>query len=273
MEGHFVEIQGLNIHYHDIGEGEPTLLIHGGGPGAGGYSNYSKNIGPLSGGRRVIVPDLPGYGRSDNQPPTATLPKMMADIVAGLMDKLGIERASFVGNSLGGATTLQFALDRPERARRLVLMGSAGGFSLFSPPPTEGFLRMWAFYDGEGPTLKKLRRVTDMLVFDPASVTDDLLEERLQVASRPDVIANPPLRMSVKPEPGRDIWQRLPELRHETLIIWGREDRVLNLDTAFPLLRLIKNAQLHVFPRCGHWAQWEKAEEFNALVTAFLDRE
>jgi len=272
IQGRTVAVNGRDFHYLDVGHGEPTILIHGGGPGASGLSNYRRNVSALAQGRRVIVVDLPGYGQSANRPISGGIFDSMAEAVLGLMDALELKSASFVGNSLGGGTAMRLALSQPERARKLVLMGSGGSLPIFTPMPTEGLLRMLQFYEGEGPTLEKLRKVIDLLVFDPSAITRELLQERFEACTRPDVIANPPLRG----RGGRtddELWlSGLHKIKQPTLIVWGREDRVMPLDAAFLLLKTIPNAQLHVFSRCGHWAQWEKADEFNALVADFLDR-
>ncbi len=266
-----VEFDGLTMHYHDAGEGFPTILIHGGGPGATGWSNYQRNIEELAKTGRVIAIDLPNYGRSTKTGPQDGLFRYYSGIVRRFMDTLGIEKANFVGNSLGGGTSLKFSLDTPDRLGKLVLMGSGGGLPTFSAMPTEGIRRMFAYYADGKPTREKLRSFIEMLVFDPSQIDDELLEGRYQQSIDPEVVAAP----SILPRGGKpaieDLWREdLAAFPNETLIIWGREDRVLPLDSAFILLNRIPNARLHVFPNCGHWAQWEKADEFNELVSGFL---
>lgn len=267
-----VKVAGHDMAYVEQGEGEVLICIHGGGPGASGISNYRRNIGPLAAaGRRVIVLDLPGYGKSPNKPTAAGIYDGFASDVLGLMDGLGIETASFVGNSLGGGTTLALALAQPDRVNRMILMGPGGGYSL-SPTPTEGLLRMLTFYDGDGPSREKVDKVLDVLVFDRSKITPELAEERYQASIQPDIIASPPLR-GRGANPLDDLWRRpLNELKHPTLIIWGREDRVMTMDNGLVLLKALPNAEMHVFPNTGHWVQWERADEFNAMVTAFLDK-
>jgi 4,5:9,10-diseco-3-hydroxy-5,9,17-trioxoandrosta-1(10),2-diene-4-oate hydrolase len=193
----------------------------------------------------------------------------LSSSILRFMDELRIERASFIGNSLGGGTSLKLTLKQPDRVKRLVLMGPGGSVAPFTPMPTEGLLRMIQYYDGEGPTIEKLRAVIDLLVYDPSTITSALIEERFNASCAPETIANPPL--SRRGHPSDELWrQPLNTLQHETLIIWGREDRVVPLDSALILLKALPNASLHVFPKCGHWAQWEKADEFNALVLRFL---
>jgi 4,5:9,10-diseco-3-hydroxy-5,9,17-trioxoandrosta-1(10),2-diene-4-oate hydrolase len=266
LKGKFVDVAGTRTRYYDLGEGEPTILIHGGGPGASGASNYRKNIESLSAKRRVIVIDLPGFGETEGKLKDGPVFPAMGDFVRDFMDVIGVGKASFVGNSMGGATSLMVALRAPERVNKLVLMGTGGSQAIFSPMPTEGLRRMAMFYGGEGPTIEKLKGVIDLLVFDASSITEQLLAERLKAAKRPDII-------DIFKRPPADLWrENLASLSHQTLLIWGREDRVVPLDSSFLLLKTIPNARLHVFPKCGHWAQWEKAEEFNAMVAEFLDR-
>jgi pimeloyl-ACP methyl ester carboxylesterase len=262
----FIDVAGTRTRYHDVGEGEPTILVHGGGPGASGLSNYRKNVEPLAAGRRVIVVDLPGFGETEGKLKDGPIFAAMGDFTRAFMDEINVDKASFLGNSLGGATSLMVALRAPDRVNKLVLMGTGGSQAIFSPMPTEGLRRMAAFYGGEGPTLKKLKGVIELLVFDSSSITEELMAERLKAASRPDVI-------DIFKRPPLDIWrENLASLKHQTLLIWGRDDRVVPLDSSFILLKTMPNAQLHVYPKCGHWAQWEKAEEFNRLVADFLDK-
>ncbi|UCE30033.1 MAG: alpha/beta fold hydrolase [Burkholderiales bacterium] len=267
----FVDVDGYRIHYHEAGSGAPVVLIHGGGPGATGWSNYSRNIGPLSERFRVIVPDLPGFGKSDMKPREQNTWEWYGPMIGRFLDVLGIEQAHFVGNSLGGATALVLALERPDKVARMVLMGTAGGMPAFSIAPTDGIKTLLYFYDGEGPSKARLKGFVEQLVFDPSQVTDALLEQRMAAAMRPEIVDNPPMR----PVPGKprfEIWRdaRLASLPHDVMFIWGREDRVMPIDGVFVLLKQIPKARLYVLPRCGHWAQWEHADEFNRVSTGFL---
>jgi len=272
LESRFVDAADGRVHYQELGEGPAVILIHGGGPGAYGYSNYRKNVGPLSQRNRVIVMDLPGYGQSAKRAQPDGLVVSLANAVRDIMDHAGIEKASLIGNSLGGATSLRFALDSPQRLEKLILMGTAGSLPMFTPFPTEGLQRMQAFYSGEGPTLEKLSRVIDLLVYDRFAITQELLEERFRICTLPATMADPPLR-NFQAHPKDALWsQGIENIANPTLLIWGAQDRVVPLDAAFILQKLIPNADLHIFSKCGHWAQWERAAEFNALVDDFLHR-
>jgi 4,5:9,10-diseco-3-hydroxy-5,9,17-trioxoandrosta-1(10),2-diene-4-oate hydrolase len=112
------------------------------------------------------------------------------------------------------------------------------------------------------------------MVFDQSLVTDELLDERWRAASDPEAMAAMASMGAsfMQPETLEDglLWREAYRLRHRVLLVWGREDRVNPLDGAFAALKLVPKAQLHVFPRCGHWAQLECFDEFNRLVTGFL---
>jgi 4,5:9,10-diseco-3-hydroxy-5,9,17-trioxoandrosta-1(10),2-diene-4-oate hydrolase len=271
LEPRTCDIGGRRLTYYEVGSGDPLVLIHGGGPGAAGISNYRKNIAHFARTRRVIVPDLPGFGLSEPKPSPGGLFASMAESVIELLDQLGVAKASFVGNSLGGGTALCVALARPELVDRMVLMGPGGSLPVFSPFPTEGLLRMLHFYDGSPPTKERVRRVLELLVFDQSTITEELIDLRLEAASQPSIMQHPPLK-GRGANPADDLFREpLYTLTHPTLIVWGRDDRVVPLDCAFALLKTIPKAQLHVFPMCGHWVQWEKADAFNTLVTTFLD--
>lgn len=261
----------LRIRYHDIGQGDPLILLHGGGPGASGWSNYSRNVEHFSRHFRVIVPDLPGFGGSEKCLPDHGLFSFLATAIKNFLDALEISAADFVGNSLGGGTVLKLALDHPTRVRKAVLMGSGGGMPLFSTMPTEGVRRLVSYYEGDGPSMEKLRAFIDIMLFDASAITEELLQVRYRASLDPDVVRNPPIKRHAGKPVLEDLWREdLTRLDQQMLLIWGREDRVVPLDCALVLMKQLRRGQLHVFSQCGHWVQWEKASEFNALVSGFL---
>src|SRR5258708_25190906 len=138
LKSKFVDVAGTRTRYHELGEGEPTILIHGGGPGASGVSNYRKNIEPLSARRRAIVIDLLRFRETEGQLDDVPVFPAMGDFVRDFMDVIGVGKASFVGNSMGGATSFIVAFRAPARVNKLVLMGTGGSPAIFSPMPTEG---------------------------------------------------------------------------------------------------------------------------------------
>ncbi|MGH3648074.1 MAG: 4,5:9,10-diseco-3-hydroxy-5,9,17-trioxoandrosta-1(10),2-diene-4-oate hydrolase [Micromonosporaceae bacterium] len=273
-----VEVGGFALHYHVAGpeDGTPLVLLHGGGPGASAWSNFGRNLPVLASRFRVIAVDQPGFGDSDKPEITGQFFTFSADALRGLLDAIGVERVHLIGNSLGGGTAVRFALRHPERAGRLVLMAPGGlNLGVFSPDPTEGIKKLYAFAAPPGPSKEKLAEFLKTLVYDPSLVTDELVEERFRVAADPSSLRAMASmgRSFTDPATYEEglLWREAYRLRQRVLLIWGREDRVNPLDGALVALKLIPRAQLHVFGRCGHWAQLEKFDEFNRLVSDFLE--
>ena len=273
-KGRLVEIAGEEIHYLEMGTGRPLLLLHGGGPGASGWSNYSRNAHALSTRYRVVIPDLPGYGASSKEPITGPRYAHYARSMLGLLDHLGIRQAHVVGNSLGGGAAIKMALEAPDRLGRLALMGPAGLVSAYQTSPTEGARLIFEYYGGTGPSRQKLDTFLRLMIHDPSKLTPQLLEERYQASVEPALLANPPLGRG-EPPVLEELWRdpRLRSLPHDTLVVWGRNDRVNPLFTAEILMSQIPNAMMVSFNRCGHWVQWERAAAFNAIVLSFLSEE
>lgn len=273
-----VRTHGIEISLTDTGgDGHPVVLLHGGGPGASGMSNFSRNVDALATSHRVIVPDMPGYGRStkhvDHDDPFGYL----AGAMRGMLDEIGVAQAHLVGNSYGGAAALRLALDTPHRVGKLVLMGP-GGIGTTRRLPTDGLKSLLGYYSGDGPTREKLSAfLRTYLVYDGTAVPDDLIDLRYQASLDPQVMADPPLR---RPSSLRALWRmdltrdkRLRHLPNPTLVLWGRDDKVNRPDGGPMLVDLMPNAELVMTSRTGHWLQWERAELFNQLVGDFLSSE
>jgi 4,5:9,10-diseco-3-hydroxy-5,9,17-trioxoandrosta-1(10),2-diene-4-oate hydrolase len=262
------------IHLAEVGAGPAVLMLHGGGPGASGLSNYSRNVEALARHCRVLVPDLPGYGRSSKGVNADDPFGDLAATMLGLLDALDIPRAHVVGNSLGGACALRMALEAPARIGRLVLMGP-GGIGISQGAPTVGLKRLLGYYAGEGPTLDKLRTfICEDLVFDGSAISEAVLRERFESSIDPEVVANPPLRAPKDLEAFKRLDflldPRLPTLANPTLVLWGAEDRVNPTAGALALQARLPACDVYLFSKTGHWVQWERAAEFNAVVAAFV---
>jgi 4,5:9,10-diseco-3-hydroxy-5,9,17-trioxoandrosta-1(10),2-diene-4-oate hydrolase len=272
-----VSVAGKPIFFAEAGSGPAVVMLHGGGPGASGASNYSRNIDALAKNFRVIVPDMPGYGRSTKQVDQSDPFGYLADMIRGLLDELGIDTAHLIGNSYGGAAALRLALDSPHRVGKLVLMGP-GGIGTTRGVPTAGLKSLLSYYGGDGPSRLKLERfIRTYLVYDEDSVPDEVIDLRYQASIDPEVIANPPLRRPSGPLALRTLWRmdltrdsRLKDLQTPTLVLWGKEDKVNRPAGGPMLLNTMPNAELVMTSHTGHWMQWERAGLFNQLVTEFL---
>lgn len=265
----FVQAGKVKIHYNEIGSGPPLICFHGGGPGASGWSNFRDNVAAFSGKYRTLLVDLPQYGKSDKIPLTGGRLSANAEIMRDFLDAVGIEKADFVGNSMGGQVALKMAIDYPERMGHIVVIGSTPVmYSLFCPMPVEGIKLINNYYKGEGPTLEKLKVLLTTLVYDASNLTDEVLKERFETSIDPDII-----RVNKGPQPARqDLTPDFSRIKSPVLVVWGMDDRFGALDVGILMTRAIPNAQMHIFNKCGHWAQVEHADEFNALVLDFMSR-
>ena len=266
--GRSVLAGGVSVNYHDYGKGDPVILIHGSGPGVTAWANWRLTISELSRHFRTLAPDMLGFGYTE-RPGAAPLVcdnSVWVAQLAALMDVLDIGRAHIIGNSFGGAIALAMAIAHPERVGKLVLMGAAG----VSFPLTDGLDRIWGYQ----PSFQAMREMMDLFAYDRALVTDELADLRYRASTRPGVQE---AFAALFPAP-RQRWvdalasdpDAVRALPHETLIIHGRDDRIIPLASSLTLHQWIERSQLHVFGRCGHWTQIEHAAGFTRLVTDFL---
>lgn len=254
------------INYHDQGEGDVILLIHGSGPGVTSWANWRGVIPVLSKQARVIAPDMLGFGYTSCPADLKLDPATWVDSLVGLLDGLEIEQVSIVGNSFGGAIALAFANAYPNRVNKLVLMGAAG----LSFPITEGLDKVWGYQ----PSVQAMRDLMEVFNYDHSIINDDLVQMRYEASIRDDVQTR---FEQLFPEPRQQGVEMLAlkeddlrALPHSTLLIHGRDDQVIPLELSERVLRLIPRSQLHVFGQCGHWVQIEKANEFIRLLVDFL---
>jgi len=262
------------LSYHVVGEGPALILLHGSGPGVTGMENFAGNLSFYASRFRTYVPDLPGYGRSDPSPDGTDRTR---ESILAMMDALGIERASLIGNSYGGIVASQFAAAYPDRVDRIVLIGGLG-YNLFAPFPNEGINLLSAF--AEDPTADRLRQWLHSMVWDKSLVTDELVERRLAQALEPNTRATTQRMYSraslemigkfASGVAGIKGLEYLGDITCPVLLTWGMDDRVSQMDRALLPMRIIPDCQVHLFPRCGHWVMIEAKAEFEAVTMAFL---
>lgn len=276
LTSRLVPVGKRQIYLSEIGTGYPVLMLHGGGPGASGVSNYTRNIPALARHFRVLVPDMPGFGKSTKGLSRKDPFGDLAESLLGLLDALHIRSAHIVGNSLGGAAGLRMALDQPARVSSLVLMGP-GGVNTTRALPTDGLRHLLSYYDGDGPSYEKMRKfICDYLIYDGQRVPEALVQQRYEATLDPALKKIGQLRRPVGiPSPRK--WDftrdnRIDTCQTPTLILWGTEDRVNRPSGGRALQKRMPNCDLYLFSKTGHWVQWERADEFNATTTAFLRR-
>lgn len=264
--GKSILANGIQTNYHEHGQGEPVLLIHGSGPGVTSWANWRLTIPALAENFHVIAPDIVGFGYTERPADVQYNMETWLNHIFGFMDALGIEKTHIVGNSFGGGLALAMAIRAPQRVGRLVLMGSAGlPFTL-----TEGLDRVW----GYTPSIDNMRGLLDLFAFDRSRVTEDLARMRFEASVRPGIQE---AFAQMFPAPRQNGVNGLASdavaikaLPHTTLIVHGREDKVIPLASSYELFSMIQQAQIHVFGQCGHWTQIEHATRFNKLISDFF---
>jgi pimeloyl-ACP methyl ester carboxylesterase len=265
--GSIARVGELEIAYHEVGEGPPLLMLHGTGPGASGWSNFRLTVPAFSDRHRVIVPDLPRYGRSSKVPITGPRLTVLSGILAGFLEAIGVDSADYIGNSMGGQVAMKLAIDRPALVRRLVVIGSPPlGASAMGPSPAEAIRLIEGYYRGSGASPDKMRQLLETLVYDRSFVTDEVVRARYEASVDPATIEANKGPMWEK----ESLEGQLGRLTAPVLIVWGQDDRAAPLDVALRMVRELPDARLVIFSKCGHWAQVEHAAEFNALVATFL---
>ncbi|MDO8778393.1 MAG: alpha/beta fold hydrolase [Burkholderiaceae bacterium] len=264
--GKSIAVRGVKVNYHDEGSGRPVLMIHGSGPGVSAWANWRLTIPELARHARVVAPDMIGFGFSERPPGTTYSLDLWVDQLVGFLDALSIEKADIVGNSFGGALALATAIRHPSRVDRLVLMGSAGvPFEL-----TPGLDAVW----GYTPSVANMRALLDIFAYDRKLVSDELAELRYHASMQPGLQEAFTSMFPAPRQRGVDSLasaeRDIRALSNETLLVHGREDKVIPLANSLTLASWIPRSQLHVYGHCGHWTQIEHASRFARLVIDFL---
>jgi pimeloyl-ACP methyl ester carboxylesterase len=280
IKDEWIEVEGLRIHCLMAGRtGASVLLLHGGGYDSASLS-YKLSIEPISQYHRVFALDWPGYGESD-KPKMGYSTEYYVYFLGHLMDALGLEKASLVGISMGGAISLGFSLHSPQRVEKLVLVDSHGlGKEVPGRKMSYVAVRLpllnkvvWAFL---GRSRTMIRWSLRTVFHDPQVVTSSLVDEVFQEAKKPGV--GEAWRSWQRSEIGwsglhTNFVDNLHALAVPTLILHGAEDRYVPVSWAQRAHTLIKDSELCILPQCGHWLTREKPTEFNRAALEFLARE
>ena len=275
VEEHNVEIDGLPIRYLAAGEGPPLVLLHGAGDNA---LDWRWVMPTLAATHRVYAPDLPGSPDSA-RPAAEYSPAFFERFVASFVDALGIGRATFVGNSLGGLIALRLVLSEPARVTALVLVDSAGLGSAVNPAftsvniPLLGEAAMPFWRTRAGAYQRAWGRTALLFTHPPRSVPREWLAEQCRLARSPGYLEAhlTVLRALVRPLGQREMLvDRLPSLEVPTLVVWGARDRVFPESHAREAVVRLREGSLAVIPGCGHMPHVECPDRFLAALDGFL---
>lgn len=261
-----IKTGSFNTNYHDLGEGQPVIFMHGSGPGVSAYANWRLAMPEISKKFRVIAPDMVGFGYSDRPESITYSMDVWVQQIIDLMDALNIEKAHLVGNSFGGGLALCLAIKYPQRFDKIVLMGAMGvEFEI-----TAGLDQAW----GYTPSIENMKALLDTFAYSRELVTDDLAKMRYEASIRPGFQESfgsmfpKPRQNSVKAMASDE--EDIKEIQNDVLIIHGRDDKVIPFENSIRLHSLINKSQLHSFGECGHWSQIEHKDRFNKLLEDFF---
>lgn len=264
----YLQTGEFKTHYIEMGEGTPTILIHGGGAGADGWSNWRNCMSFFAENYRTIAIDMVGFGLSDKPDPEAGFvysqdkrDRQLADFIKAL----DVGPVNLVGNSTGGLTALGATLLEPDLVKKVVMMGSAGIETGVIEP-----LKALTEYDFSVPGM---RRIISSLANPDFEIEEDLVDYRYEMSIDPGVRKGYSAFMSwIQSEGGLHRPEEfLARLKHPTLVIHGKLDAVVPIESAYRLLSLIENSYGSIIPHCGHWAMIEYPELFARLTTQFLE--
>ena len=266
--GKTIDAAGIQTNYHDAGDGEPVVLLHGSGPGVSAWSNWSRIIPRLSETYRVLAPDIVGFGFTDRPADANYHIKLWVGHLIGFLDALDLKRVTLVGNSFGGGLSLAASLRHGDRISRMILMGTpAGEFE-----QTDLLRAGMAFQ----PSVENMATILKKFPYDPSIVTRELVEARYDASLRQGGQEAFKKLMPPPPPPGQNpIVRGVPEdqlsnIDIPTLALHGREDRAVPPECGFKIAQNVPNADLHLFGQCGHWVQLEKEDAFVDTVLTFM---
>jgi 4,5:9,10-diseco-3-hydroxy-5,9,17-trioxoandrosta-1(10),2-diene-4-oate hydrolase len=241
------------------------VFIHGSGPGASGWSNFKGSFTHLAeSGFRAIVPDTLGFGYSSKPEDVDYDFDFVLGGLKRFLGKLGITRCALVGNSHGGAMSIQLALDEPALVGKLVLMAPGGLEERERYMEMKGIRSMMkAVLAPEGITRESMRKVFGHQLFDATQITDAIVEERFQIAEKQPKRVLSSLRVPY-------LAPRLEELVCPVLAFWGNEDQFCPVSGATTLSERCKKSRVMRISQCGHWVMVEHTKMFNDISVDFL---
>ncbi len=273
----FVQVDGIDIHYHFVDGPEdtpPVIFTHGGGPGSTGWNNFLYNARAIAARHRCYFYDMPQSGRSAKIPISGPAFSWHADKLRGFMDSLGIRRAHLVNQSQGGCAAIRLAASWPDRVDRMIIIAAQPVLRGVTAPMTL-FTKHAAtvlsdyYLADSGPSPEKMRALIAKLEFhDDSAVTDLNVRLRYEASTEPGLID------LIKTTGALGQWENLapvfPEVRAPTLIFWGLHDWFGGIDVPMLMVNQFADARLYVIGAAGHHLQTECPEEFNAIALTFL---
>jgi pimeloyl-ACP methyl ester carboxylesterase len=251
-----IKVDGLDVHYYAAGQGDPLVVIHGGG---GDARTWQKNIAELAVKYAVFAPDLPGFGASQPLSGNYYIPEL-ADFIGRFAASLGLDKFSLIGHSLGGGIALNYTLKSPNKVKKLVLVSSlclgreiAFWVRLLSIP---------AIVRSVGAVIVGVFKVIKWVVkhLNPVEFVTPFTKASMDVGQNITTLKQQTLVLE----------HRLAEINVPTLLVWGARDPIVPVRQAYAAARVIPDCQVKVFANRGHNVHREEVEQFSSVLTGFL---
>ncbi len=275
--GRQVPVTDRFYHVIEMGDGPPTVFLHGGGPGCSAWTDFGPVASLFATTRKLFLVDLLQYGASDKSAIVGPRWDFLAQSLEGLLDQLGLDTVDLVCNSWGGTIAICFAATYPERVRSMVITGAMPVFYGPLSPLPEGARRgrraRDAFYGGEGPTREKMRElIADLEWYDGSRIPESTVDLRYQQCLDPGE-----MELAAHSDDLRGEWQDLEShlraIECPVLFAWGMHDAFLTPDYPLMLARMVPRGQLYVMDRASHHLQEERPCDYHGVVSAWLDQE
>lgn len=266
----YINVNGISTHYHEAGQGEAVLLIHGSGPGVTAWANWRLIIPRLAENFHVYAPDVVGFGYTERPEDIEYGVDTWTDHLIAFIENVVQDRVHIIGNSMGGALTLHIANKRPDLVKKMVLMGAVGT----SYPITYGLDKVW----GYEPSVENMKKLLQIFSYGDEFATDELAQLRYEASIQPG-LQEAFSKMFAEPRQEKlDALaltdEQIRKIDHEVLMVHGKDDIVIPYkETSLRFFELMPNSELHLFSKCGHWTQIEKKDEFADLVENFFLRD
>ena len=265
----YIDVNGISTHYHEAGQGEAILLIHGSGPGVTAWANWRLIIPRLAENFHVYAPDVVGFGYTERPDNIEYNVETWTNHLIAFIENVVQDRVHIIGNSMGGALTLHIANKRPDLVKKIVLMGAVGT----SFPITYGLDKVW----GYEPSVEYMKKLLKIFSYGDEFATDELAQLRYEASTQPGL---PEAYSKMFAEPRQEKLdalaltdEQIRNITHEVLMVHGKDDIVIPYkETSLRFFELLPNSELHLFSKCGHWTQIEKKDEFADLCENFFMR-
>ena len=274
----FVKYNGMKTHFVEAGDGEPVVLVHGGGPGACGEHNWSNNIPALAKHFHVFAIDLIGYGLTDKPAIEYSYQAKVAH-VAGLIDTLGLEKVRMGGNSMGSYIALRYAMDNPENIKKVLMVATATVATALGVGQVSQEGTKVRSVVGDVVTEQTMRDWLGMLINNKERITDQLVKRRVEYGNLPGAVE---AQKSYRSHSSRiktdanlhqyfDISQRLPKVTFPLGLVWGKNDRFAPIELAENIKKALPNlTEFHLVEGSGHQVQNDQPDKFNEIAINFF---